>query len=69
LSKIAFVKKEISDKNKAERVNYGYKYKDKSIEDYWSYIFFSDEAHVDPTSLCAGDILREREIRYDDENI
>lgn len=67
--KMAFVKKEISDKNKAERVEYGYEHRDKSVEDYWSYIFFSDEAHVDPTSLCAGEILRERGTRYNDENI
>ena len=67
--KCAFVKKEISDKNKEERVAYGKEHKDKSVEDFWSYIFFSDEAHIDPTSQAPGGILRERGKRYDDENI
>ncbi len=67
--KCAFVKKEILDKNKKERVAYGEEHKDKSVEDFWSYIFFSDKAHIDPTSQAPGGILRERGTRYDDENI
>jgi hypothetical protein len=35
----------------------------------WSYIFFTDEAHIDPTSQTVGDILREQGKRYADENI
>ncbi len=42
---------------------------DKSVEDFWSYIYFTDEAHIDPTSQAVGDILRERGKRYDTENI
>lgn len=38
--KCAFVKKEISDKNREERVDCGHEHKDKSVEDFWSYIFF-----------------------------
>jgi len=67
--KAAFVKKKISDKNKAERVTYGREHKDKSIEDFWQFVVFTDEAHVDPTSLCAPQVLREAGHRYDDENI
>jgi hypothetical protein len=67
--KCAFVKKEISIKNCKERVAYGKEHKDKSIEDFWSYIFFSDEAHIDPSSLSYQGVLRERGHRYDDENI
>lgn len=48
---------------------YGYKHCYKPVEDFWSYIFFSDEAHIDPTSLGVGHILREQGRRYDDENI
>ena len=55
--KCAFIKKEISDKNKKERVEYGKEYIDKSIEDFWSYIFFLDKAHIDPTSQAVGGIL------------
>jgi hypothetical protein len=67
--KCAFVKKEISHKNCNERVSYREEHKDKTVDDFWSYIFFSDEAHVDPSSLTAGGVLRERGHRYDDENI
>ena len=67
--KCIFVKKKISDKNKAERVKYAQEHVDKSIEDFWSYIFFTDEAYIDPTSQAVGDILRERGTRYNDENI
>ena len=51
--KYAFVKKEVSAKNCRERVAYREEHKHKSIEDFWSYIFFSDEAYIDPTSLAA----------------
>ena len=39
------------------------------MEDFWSYIFFTDEAHIDPSAQQAPGILRERGKRYDDENI
>ena len=67
--KAAFVKKKISDSNKAGRVAYSREHKDKSIEDFWQFVVFTDEAHVDPTSLCAPQVLREVGTRYDDENI
>ena len=66
--KCAFVKK-ISDKNKAERVPYAQEYVDKPVEDFWSYIFFTDEAHIDPTLQSVGNILQEHRTRYNDENI
>ena len=43
--------------------------KTKTVEDFWSHIFFSDEAHIDPTSMCAPQILREEGTCCDDENI
>ena len=67
--KAAFVKKKISDKNKNERVIYGREHKGKTIEYFWQFIVFTNEAHVDPTSLYAPQVLRERGHRYDDENI
>jgi hypothetical protein len=65
----AFVGKEISKKNLRERVSYGKEHKDKDIWSFWSYIFFTDEAHIDPSSMAQGSILRERGTRYDIENI
>jgi hypothetical protein len=67
--KMAFVKKEVSTKNREERVAYGRDHQDKSMEDFWSYIMYTDEAHVDLTSQAVGEILREEGTRYDDENI
>jgi hypothetical protein len=67
--KQAYVQKEISQKNRRERVKYGQEHKDKSVEDYWQWIFFTDEAHIDPSSMGQGSILRERGHRYDVENI
>lgn len=67
--KCAFVKKDISKKNRQERATYGYTHYEKTVEDFWSYIFFTDEAHIDPTSLGVGHILREKGKRYDNENI
>jgi hypothetical protein len=67
--KCAFVKKTTSEKNKDERVIYGKEHQDKPMEDFWSYIFFTDEAHIDPSAQQAPGILRELGKRYDDENI
>ncbi|KAG9239988.1 hypothetical protein BJ878DRAFT_331560 [Calycina marina] len=67
--KMAFVKKQVSDKNRAERVTYGTEHRGKSIRKYWSCITFTDEAHIDPSSQAVGYILREGGTRYGDENI
>jgi hypothetical protein len=50
-------------------VEYALEYIDKLVEDFWSYIFFIDEAYIDPTLQAVGDILRERGTRYNIENI
>ncbi|KUJ15705.1 uncharacterized protein LY89DRAFT_749703 [Mollisia scopiformis] len=39
------------------------------MEDFWSYIFFTNKAHIDPSAQQAPGILRELRTRYDDENI
>lgn len=56
-------------KNQIARESYGQEHVYKPLFGFWDYIFFTDEAHVDPTSQCVGDVLRERGKRYDDENI
>ena len=67
--KQAYVKKEISRQNKRKRVNYGEEHQYKTIHSFWQYIFFSDEAHLDPSSQAQGYILREQGTRIDAENI
>ncbi|KAG4440976.1 hypothetical protein IFR05_003540 [Cadophora sp. M221] len=51
------------------RQEYGHNHVGKTIEDFWSTITFTDEAHVDPSSQAISDILREQGTRYDDENV
>lgn len=67
--KAAFVQKEISKKNLKERTDYGIHWQPFTIEDHWSRIFFTDEAHIDPTSQAAPTRMRERGTRYDPENV
>ena len=66
---MAFVKKQVSAKNKEERVTYREEHRDDTINEYWSHVVFTDEAHVDPKSQRVGEILREEGHRYDNENI
>jgi hypothetical protein len=55
--KYAFIKKQISRKNRLARETYEYRHCYKPIEDFYSYIIFTDEAHIDPGSQAVGDIL------------
>jgi hypothetical protein len=61
----AFIKKEISAKNREERVAYGKRHKDASFDN----IVFTDEAHIDPAAQTQGRVLREQGTRYNPENI
>ena len=65
----AYIKKEISKKNREERTDYGERHQHANIEDFWSHVLFTDEAHIDPGSRAQGRILREQGTRYDPENI
>lgn len=67
--KQAYIQKKISPKNRRERVEYGTLYQDKSIHDLWQYVYFTDEAHLDPSSQAQGYILREQGTRVEAENI
>jgi hypothetical protein len=67
--KHAFVRKTLSAKNRRERTRYGQEHIGKTVDDFWQYIFFTDEAHIDPSSTAQGYILRERGTRYDTQNI
>ena len=55
--KQAYIQKEISKNNEQLRVGYGLDHLDKTIDSFWQYIFFTDEAHVDPSSMRQGCIL------------
>jgi hypothetical protein len=59
----------ISKKNKRERVKYGKEHQDKTVPNFWRYIFFSDEAHIDPAQTSQIWILREQGTRFEPENL
>ena len=44
--------KEISQKNRVERIQYGEEHQDKTISDFWQWIFFTDEAHFNSKDLA-----------------
>ena len=67
--KQAYIQKDISKKIRILRVEYGQKHQDKTVNNFWQFILFSDEAHIDPSSTAQGHILREQGTRYDTENI
>ena len=69
LYKQAYIGKQLSAKNRAERTDFGHRHIGKSIDDYWQYIIWTDEFHIDPSSKVQGRILRERRTRYRPENI
>jgi hypothetical protein len=48
----------VSKTNRRKRVIYCTAYQGKTIEDYWQFIHFSDEAHLDPYQSSAEYILR-----------
>ncbi|KMP02256.1 hypothetical protein CIRG_10079 [Coccidioides immitis RMSCC 2394] len=39
------------NKNKAKRVTYGQSNRDKSVQNFWRWVMFTDEAHVDPGQI------------------
>ncbi|KAG9243213.1 hypothetical protein BJ878DRAFT_543482 [Calycina marina] len=41
----------------------------KTIDNFWAFKVFTDEAHIDPGSQAIEDILREEGKRYDTVNI
>lgn len=63
------VARAISDKNQGERVQYGKEHKGKTIEDFWQYIHFTDEAHIDPSEFAQEYVLREQGTRYEAYNL
>jgi hypothetical protein len=66
--KQAYIQKVLSTANKEKRLEYCQEHKDKSIDNFRQYIFFTDEPHIDPSSMRQGHILRKQGHRYDTEN-
>lgn len=59
----------LSQKNKKLRIQYGEFHQHHTIENYWQYFHFTDEAHFDPSQTFEERILREEGTRYETENL
>jgi hypothetical protein len=67
--KQAYIQKTLSARNRATRVDYGQKYQHETVDSFWQYVYFTNEAHIDPTSQDVSYILREEGTRYEPNNI
>lgn len=61
--------KKISDKNKKEWMEYGRDHQDKTIDNYYQYVWYSDEAHIDPGTTPGQRVLREEGTALNPENL
>jgi hypothetical protein len=61
--------KPLSQKNQQLRMTYGKEHKDHTVENFWQYVHFTDEAHFDPDQMFEQRILREEGTRYEPENM
>jgi hypothetical protein len=49
--KQAYIQKVLSQVNRKKRLEYSQEHLGKSINNFWQYIFFTDEAHINPSSM------------------
>ena len=61
--------KQLSKNNKEKRKKYDQEHQNKTIDDFWARIYFTDEAHIDPSEIFQQYILREEGTRHEPENI
>jgi hypothetical protein len=67
--KPVIINKKISTRNKGKREEYGQEHQEKTVDNFWRFVFFTDEAHINPNKQSSGRLLREEGTRYNDENI
>ena len=67
--KMRYTRKRISQKNRHKRVEYAKEHEHKTVDGFWQFVYFTDEFHVDPSSIGAGYVLREEGTAEDSENI
>ena len=64
-----YVKKRISKTNRDARVAFGKEHEGHTVYNFWQFVFFTDEAHLDPSSQTQGFILREQGTAEEECNI
>lgn len=60
--------KQVSDKNAGERLAYGHRHKDHTIENFWSFVLWTDEKHWDAGFTQQGRIFRDAGTAESPEN-
>ncbi len=61
--------KPLSQKNQQLRIAYEKEHKDHTVENFWQYIHFTNEAHFDPIQMFEQRILRETDTKYESKNL
>lgn len=59
----------ISQKNERLRMIYGKSHEDHTIENFWLYVHFTNEAHFDPDQTFQERVFREENTRYESVNM
>jgi hypothetical protein len=54
---------------KEMRVEYDHRHMPETMNSFWQYIHFTDEAHFDPDEVFAKRVLREEDTRYEAANM
>jgi hypothetical protein len=67
--KQVYIQKNILKKNCILYTECSQEYQDKTIDNFWQFIFFSNKVYIDPSSTAQGYILQEQGIQYNTENI
>ncbi len=57
--------KSISSKNKQMKVKYDHRHVIETVNSFWQYVYFTDEAHFDSDKFFAKRMLREESTRYE----
>ena len=50
-------------------MEYGHEHAEHTIENFWKYVHFTDEAHVDPGAMARERVLREEGTATDPANL
>ncbi len=61
--------KKISLKNQKLRVEYDHRHKDETIDSFWQYVHFTNEARLNSNETYSKRILREEGTRYETRNM
>jgi hypothetical protein len=59
----------ISSRNTRQREMYGWDHKHHTVANFWQFVHFTDECHIDPHQISQAYVLRRQGTRYNVENL